>query len=180
MHMKHKCPTKKFTFFFLNFSKLMSTHVINFCYQASLGGESGSMANQSLMSWWLFNSTRITRRPDGPFNYILHMLFWNVERPPPTSLAHLVISVKSSRSRSSRCISVDSPRPTPALLAVLGFSTCPLKHLCHSFHFFSQNNILSNTHILSSVAFFLPVLSLTGKQSTACYVHFYKVDKQSF
>lgn len=105
----------------------MSTHVINFCYQPSLGGESGSMANRSLMSWWLFNSTRIPRRPDGPFNYILHMLFWNVERPPPTSLAHLSISEKSSLSRAYRCIFVDSPRPTLVLLVVSGLGARQLK-----------------------------------------------------
>lgn len=63
----------------------MSTHVINFCSPASLGGESGSMAKQGLMSCWMPYSTRISRRPDGPFDSILHMLFWNVERPPHSS-----------------------------------------------------------------------------------------------
>lgn len=143
----------------------MSTHVINFCYQAGLGGESGSMAKRSLMSWWLFNSTQIPRRPDGPFNYILHMLFWNAEGRPPTSLAHLSISAKSSLSRSSRCIFVDSPRPTSVLLAAVGIGPrqlrqahCPLS---------SPKEHRQHRIYLSPVAPLLLVLSLTGKQSVA-------------
>lgn len=100
----------------------MSTHVINFCYQASLSGESGSLANQSLMSCWLFNSTRISRSPDGPFNYPSTCFFgmWKGCLPatPPT-LAHLLIPIKSSLSKSYQCIFVDSPRPTLILAEVL-------------------------------------------------------------
>lgn len=61
------------------------------------------MAKQSLLSCWTGSErvwkrgqaeftellgalhTRISRRPDGPFDSILHMLFWNVERPPHSS-----------------------------------------------------------------------------------------------
>lgn len=139
----------------------MSTHVINFCYQASLGGESGSMASQRLMSWWLFSSTHIPRRPDGPFNYILHMLFWNAERPPPTSLAHLAFSVKPCLSGSYQRIPVDPARPAP-VLAALGFSACGLEHRPHSFCLRSQN-IIDDTHPESTGASLLPVLSWTGK-----------------
>ena len=103
-----------------SFSKLMSTHVINFCYQAGLGGESGSLANQRLMSCWLFNSTRITRRPDGPLNYTLHMLFWNVESLPP-SLAHLSIYVKYTLFQSYQRIFMDLPRPPLTPITILEF-----------------------------------------------------------
>lgn len=96
----------------------MLTRVINFCYQASLGGESGSLANQRLMSCWLFNSKRITRRPDGPLNYTLHMLFWNVERLPP-SLAHLSIYVKYTLFQSYQRVFMELPRPPLTPVTIL-------------------------------------------------------------
>ena len=132
-----------------SFSKLMSTHVINFCYQAGLGGESGSLANQRLMSCWLFNNTRITRRPDGPLNYTLHMLFWNVERLPP-SLAHLSIYVKYTLFQSYQRIFMELPRPPLTPLLSWSFSTWGLKHL-HPSYLPPKDNSINNTHILSLI-----------------------------
>lgn len=165
-HAKHKCPTKIYFFFFFNFSTLMSTHVINFCYQAGLGGESGSMANRSLMSWWLFNSTRVPRRPDGPLNYTRHMLVWNVERPPPASLAHLSVSVKSPLSRAHWCVLADSPRPTSVPPADLGIGARQLEQAPGSL--LSPKDHRQHHVYLSPVASLLPVLSPTEKQSAAC------------
>lgn len=103
--------SKKFYFFY--FSKLMSTRVTNFRYPASLGGESGSMAKQSLMSWGSFSSTHITGnqmcRSLTPSTccYTLHM-GKGCPHPHPVSLAHHSVSVQFSHFRSYPCIFMPS------------------------------------------------------------------------
>lgn len=181
-HEHERQMSKKFYFFY--FSKLMSTRVTNFRYSASLGGESGSMAKQSLMSWGSFSSTHLTGDQMG--RSLTPSTCFCGEAAPTSALClwhtaqFLYNSLILGPIRASACILPDYSHPSHRLRDTTSIAPVSWSPNISPFIFFQRSDINSNTHISSLVAHWLPIPSRTGKQFPVHWVHFCEVNKPSF
>lgn len=123
-----KCPKVLglgfLSFFFFNFSKLMSTHVLNFCSHASVGGGAGRAARE--FNELVRGQPTHRRRPDARYS---PPRLSGTGKGCPRGSAHPSISAELSRVRCDRRICMEPPgdiNPGHRLRASTS-DTCPLK-----------------------------------------------------